>query len=71
MNPSLKRIFKNADLIVIGPGDLYTSIIPNFLVPGVKEEIKRSKAKKVFICNLMTKRGGDGRLFGERLLGRA
>lgn len=57
MNPSLKRILKNADLIVIGPGDLYTSIIPNFLVPGVKEEIKKSKAKKVFICNLMTKRG--------------
>lgn len=57
MNPSLKRILKNADLIVIGPGDLYTSIIPNFLVPGVKEEIKRSKAKKVFICNLMTKEG--------------
>jgi uncharacterized cofD-like protein len=57
MNPSLKRILKNADLIVIGPGDLYTSIIPNFLVPGVKEEIKKSKAKKVFICNLMTKKG--------------
>ncbi len=57
MNPNLKRILKNADLIVIGPGDLYTSIVPNFLVSGVKEEVKRSKAKKVFICNLMTKRG--------------
>jgi uncharacterized cofD-like protein len=53
----LKRIFKNADLIVIGPGDLYTSIVPNLLVRGVKEAIKKSKAKKVFICNLMTKRG--------------
>ncbi len=57
INPSLKRIFHSADLIVIGPGDLYTSIIPNFLVKGVKEEIRRSPAKKVFICNLMTKRG--------------
>jgi uncharacterized cofD-like protein len=57
INPSLKRILHNADVIVIGPGDLYTSIIPNLLVKGVKEEIKKSKAKKVFMCNLMTKRG--------------
>jgi uncharacterized cofD-like protein len=57
INPSLKRILHAADVIVIGPGDLYTSIIPNLLVKGVKEEIKKSKAKKVFICNLMTKRG--------------
>jgi len=68
MNPSLKRILKNADLIVIGPGDLYTSIIPNLLVPGVKEEIKRSKAKKVFICNLMTKRGETDGFSGEDFL---
>ncbi len=57
INPSLRRILHSADLIVIGPGDLYTSIIPNFLVKGVREEIRRSKAKKVFLCNLMTKRG--------------
>jgi len=68
MNPSLRRILKNADLIVIGPGDLYTSIIPNLLVPGVKEEIKRSKAKKVFICNLMTKRGETDGFSGEDFL---
>lgn len=57
INPSLRRILHAADLIVIGPGDLYTSIIPNFLVKGVREEIKKSKAKKVLLCNLMTKRG--------------
>ncbi len=57
INPSLRRILHGADLIVICPGDLYTSIIPNFLVKGVCEEIKKSKAKKVFLCNLMTKRG--------------
>lgn len=68
MNPSLKRIFKSADLIVIGPGDLYTSIVPNLLVPGVKEEIRRSKAKKVFICNLMTKRGETDGFSGEDFL---
>jgi uncharacterized cofD-like protein len=68
MNPSLKRILKNADLIVIGPGDLYTSVVPNLLVPGVKEEIKRSRAKKVFICNLMTKRGETDGFMGSDFL---
>ena len=46
-----------ADLIIIGPGDVYTSLIPNLLVAGVPEAIKKSKAKKVFLCNLMTKYG--------------
>jgi len=57
MNPSVKRVLRSADLIVIGPGDLYTSIIPNLLVPGVAEEIRRSRAVKVYLCNLMTKVG--------------
>ncbi len=47
----------NADIIVIGPGDLYTSIIPNLLVEGISDAIINSSAKKVFICNLMTKYG--------------
>jgi len=46
-----------ADLIVIGPGDLYTSLIPNLLVQGVPEAIRKSRAKKVYVCNLMTKYG--------------
>ncbi|WP_409306087.1 uridine diphosphate-N-acetylglucosamine-binding protein YvcK [Peribacillus sp. SCS-155] len=48
---------RQADLIVIGPGSLYTSILPNLLVPGLGEEVARSKAKKVYICNLMTQAG--------------
>lgn len=48
---------REAHLIVIGPGDLYTSIIPNLLVKGFGAAIKRSSAKKVYICNLMTKYG--------------
>ncbi|RFU67070.1 YvcK family protein [Bacillus sp. V59.32b] len=48
---------KQADLIVIGPGSLYTSILPNLLVPGLGEEVCKSKAKKVYICNLMTQAG--------------
>ncbi len=48
---------KNAEKIIIGPGDLFTSIIPNLLVKGISEAIKSSKAKKIFICNVMTKHG--------------
>ena len=48
---------KEANLIIIGPGDLYTSIIPNFLVRGIAKAIRHSRARKVLICNLMTKNG--------------
>ena len=47
----------NAELIVLGPGSVYTSIIPNLLVGGVVEALHRSKAKKVYICNVMTQPG--------------
>ncbi|MGL5642444.1 MAG: gluconeogenesis factor YvcK family protein [Paraclostridium sp.] len=47
----------NADVIVIGPGSLYTSIMPNLLVEGVVEAIKESKAPKVYISNIMTQPG--------------
>ena len=57
INPSVRRVLKTADLIIIGPGDLYTSVLPNFLVKGVAEEVRKSKAVKVYICNLMTKQG--------------
>ena len=58
--PVLEEI-ESADVIVLGPGDLYTSILPNLLVEGVVEAINYSKAKKVYICNLMTKHGeSDG-----------
>jgi uncharacterized cofD-like protein len=58
------RIFKEAeaaileaDKIVIGPGDLYTSILPNIIVTGVKSALQRSKARKIYVCNIMTKAG--------------
>jgi uncharacterized cofD-like protein len=53
---ALEKISK-ADLIVIGPGDLYGSILPNLLVKGIKEAICKSKAKVVFNCNLTNKKG--------------
>lgn len=53
---ALKAI-KEAHLIVIGPGDLYTSILPNLLVKGICRTIAQSRAKKIYLCNLMTKFG--------------
>ena len=44
-------------MIVIGPGDLYTSILPNFVVDGIADAVRASDAQKVYVCNLMTKRG--------------
>jgi len=46
-----------ADAILIGPGSLYTSILPNLLVPGLFTEIQRSAAPKIYICNVMTQPG--------------
>src|SRR5262245_52490607 len=48
---------KNADIITIGPGSLYTSIIPNLLVDGIVEAMRESDALKVYICNIMTQPG--------------
>lgn len=48
---------ENADIIVIGPGSLYTSIIPNLLVQGIPAAIKKSTGKKVYVCNIMTQPG--------------
>jgi uncharacterized cofD-like protein len=48
---------EQADLIVLGPGSLYTSVIPNLLVPQISEVIQRSEARKVYICNVMTQPG--------------
>ncbi len=47
----------NADLVVVGPGGLYTSLIPNLLVEGISKALRDTKAKKVFIVNLMNRRG--------------
>jgi uncharacterized cofD-like protein len=54
--PSVQAIL-NADLIVIGPGSLYTSVIPNLLVPGLADAIRASKALKFFVCNVANQQG--------------
>jgi uncharacterized cofD-like protein len=53
---TVKRIMA-ADMVIIGPGDIYSSLMQVLLVEGTAETIKMSKAKKVYICNLMTKDG--------------
>jgi uncharacterized cofD-like protein len=52
--PETLDAIANADLITMGPGSLFTSLIPNLLVHGISEAIARSAATKVFVCNLMT-----------------
>jgi uncharacterized cofD-like protein len=52
--PQTLAAIASADLITIGPGSLFTSLIPNLLVRGIPEAIIESPAIKVFICNLMT-----------------
>lgn len=55
--PETVQAIRQADLIIIGPGSLYTSILPNLLVPKLGSEVCHAKAKKVYICNLMTQAG--------------
>jgi uncharacterized cofD-like protein len=57
ITPNAKEKIQKADYLIFGPGDLYTSIIPNLLVDGVTEAIHKSKAKKIMLVNLMTKLG--------------
>lgn len=56
-NKEVLLSIKNADLIVMGPGDLYTSLVCDLIVDGVSEAIRRSKVKIIYIMNLMTKFG--------------
>jgi len=56
-SPAAINAINNADLIVIGPGSLYTSILPNLMVPSIVEAITKSKAAKYYICNVATELG--------------
>lgn len=54
-NPKALKAIREADAIILGPGNFYASVVPNLLVHGIPEAIRKSKAIKVFVCNLMTK----------------
>lgn len=51
------QAIRGAELIILGPGSLYTSVIPNLLIKEIAEEIAKSKAKKIYVCNIMTQPG--------------
>jgi uncharacterized cofD-like protein len=56
-HPAALAAIQNADLIIIGPGSVYTSIIPNLLVPGISQALAETTAIKAYVCNVMTQRG--------------
>lgn len=61
VNPEAAKAVLEADAVVLGPGDLYTSVVANLVVDGVPQALRSSTAKKILVCNLMTKRGeSDG-----------
>ena len=51
-HPEAVAALEEADLIIIGPGSLYTSIVPNLLIPGIAQAVDKSRALKVYICNV-------------------
>lgn len=55
--PDAENAIYDADLIILGPGSIYTSIIPNLLVKGVTEAIVKSKAHVIYVCNIMSQPG--------------
>ncbi len=55
--PEVIEAIRDAELIILGPGSLYTSVLPNLLIPSVAEAVHRSKAPKIYICNVMTQPG--------------
>lgn len=56
-NPDVLKAIREADIILIGPGSLYTSIIPNFLIKEINQAIRKVSAKKIYLCNVSTERG--------------
>ena len=59
-NPEAINVILNADAVILGPGNFYLSLIPNLLVPGIIEALKKTPAKKIYICNLMNKENHTG-----------
>lgn len=57
VNPAVLKEIESAEKIVISAGDLYTSVLPHFLVNGIKEALAKTKAKLIFVLNLLTKPG--------------
>ncbi len=66
--PEVIEAIKQAELIILGPGSLYTSVIPNLLIKEISDEIAKSKAKKIYVCNIMSQPGEtDGYTVSDHL----
>lgn len=57
VNKEVIKAIKEADLIIFSPGSLYTSILPHIIIDSIRDEINKSKAKKMYVCNLFTQPG--------------
>ena len=75
--PQAVAAIENADLILLGPGSLYTSILPNLLIPGIRQALAKARARVILLMNLMTQPGETDGMMGadhlraiERLAGR-
>jgi uncharacterized cofD-like protein len=62
--PQAVAALGEADLILLGPGSLYTSILPNLLIPGIRQALAKSRARVVLLLNLMTQPGETDRMMG-------
>jgi uncharacterized cofD-like protein len=66
--PQAVAALENADLILLGPGSLYTSILPNLLIPGIRQAVAKARARVVLLLNLMTQPGEtDGMMGADHL----
>ncbi|XHU96622.1 MAG: YvcK family protein [cyanobacterium endosymbiont of Rhopalodia gibba] len=66
--PAAMNVIKDADYIIIGPGSLYTSVIPNLLVPDIRKALIEAKVPRLYICNIMTQPGEtDGYTVSDHL----
>ena len=66
--PAVIEAINKAEYIILGPGSLYTSIIPNLLVPEIRDAIAKSSVPKIYVCNIMTQQGEtDGYTVGDHI----
>jgi uncharacterized cofD-like protein len=66
--PQVVAAIMHADLVVLGPGSLYTSVIPNLLIPEVRDALKQTRAPIAYVCNVMTQPGEtDGYTAGDHI----
>jgi uncharacterized cofD-like protein len=63
--PPAVSALESADLVLLGPGSLYTSILPNLLIPGIRQALRKTQAKVILLLNLMTQPGETDRMMGS------